>query len=57
VFVADSFKGLPKPNVEAFAKDAGLDWSMVHELAVSLECGWQTDIWVPALGAMDAGHE
>jgi O-methyltransferase len=37
VFVADSFKGLPKPNVEAFPKDAGLDWSMVHELAVSLE--------------------
>jgi O-methyltransferase len=37
VFVADSFKGLPKPNVAAFPKDAGLDWSMVHELAVSLE--------------------
>ena len=37
VFVADSFKGLPKPNVEAFPKDAGMDWSMVRELAVSLE--------------------
>jgi len=37
VFVADSFKGLPKPNVEAFPKDARLDLSMVHELAVSLE--------------------
>jgi O-methyltransferase/8-demethyl-8-(2,3-dimethoxy-alpha-L-rhamnosyl)tetracenomycin-C 4'-O-methyltransferase len=37
VYVADSFQGLPKPNVAAFCKDVGYDFSGYEELAVSIE--------------------
>lgn len=37
VWVADSFAGLPQPNVEAFPQDRGLDLWQFSQLAVSLE--------------------
>ena len=37
VFVADSFEGLPQSNAAAFPKDAGHDFSVYEELAVSLD--------------------
>jgi O-methyltransferase len=38
VWVADSFEGLPKPNAEKYAADAGDDhWTHNETLAVSLE--------------------
>jgi len=35
--VADSFQGLPSPNVERYPQDAGLDLTQYGELAVSLD--------------------
>ena len=37
VYVADSFQGLPPPDVDRYPADAGLDFHLVRELAVSLE--------------------
>jgi O-methyltransferase len=37
VWVADSFEGLPKPNVNQYPEDEGNDLSVHHQLAVSLE--------------------
>lgn len=37
VYVADSFQGLPSPNLALFPQDAGLTLHIVPELAVSLE--------------------
>lgn len=37
VWVADSFEGLPPPDVERFPKDAGQDFHTFPELAVPLE--------------------
>jgi hypothetical protein len=37
VWVADSFEGLPPPDVKNYPADAGFDFSMHPELAVSLE--------------------
>lgn len=36
VWVADSFEGLPKPDVAAHPADAGLDWSHVDQLKVDV---------------------
>jgi O-methyltransferase len=36
VWVADSFAGLPAPNVAEFPQDAGLDLSVHPELAISV---------------------
>ena len=37
VWLADSFQGLPPPNVEQYPLDEGIDLSMVPALAVSVE--------------------
>ena len=37
VYVADSFQGLPPPDVDRYPADAGLDFHLVRELAVSVE--------------------
>jgi hypothetical protein len=37
VWVADSFEGLPRPDVERYPADAGMDLYKFDELAVSLE--------------------
>lgn len=37
VWVADSFEGLPPPNLEKYPQDAGLNLNQYSELAVSLE--------------------
>lgn len=37
VWLADSFKGLPAPNVEMYPGDTGLDFSQIPELAVGVE--------------------
>jgi hypothetical protein len=37
VWVADSFRGLPPPNVEQYPQDRGLDLSQEKFLAVSVE--------------------
>lgn len=37
VWVADSFQGLPPPDVENYPVDAGMDWSEIGFLAVSLD--------------------
>jgi O-methyltransferase/8-demethyl-8-(2,3-dimethoxy-alpha-L-rhamnosyl)tetracenomycin-C 4'-O-methyltransferase len=37
VYVADSFKGLPAPNVDLFPQDAGSDLHTIPELAVSAD--------------------
>ncbi len=37
VWAADSFEGLPKPNVDLYPKDRGFDLSGFNELAVSLD--------------------
>jgi O-methyltransferase len=37
VWCADSFKGLPQPNVEKYPQDNGLVWHLEDELAVPLE--------------------
>jgi O-methyltransferase len=37
VWAADSFQGLPKPDVERYPQDQGREFQDMHELAVSLE--------------------
>lgn len=37
VWVADSFQGLPPPNVEKYPQDAGIDLFKFRELAISVE--------------------
>lgn len=37
VWAADSFEGLPPPDVENYPADRGFDWSGIRGLAVSLE--------------------
>jgi O-methyltransferase/8-demethyl-8-(2,3-dimethoxy-alpha-L-rhamnosyl)tetracenomycin-C 4'-O-methyltransferase len=71
VYVADSFAGLPAPNVTAFPQDAGWDLRGNEQLAVSLDAvkdnfsryGLLDDqvVFVPGwfsetLPALDAGH-
>lgn len=37
VWVADSFEGLPPPDMERYPQDAGMNWHTFSELAVSLQ--------------------
>jgi hypothetical protein len=37
VWVADSFEGLPRPNIKKYPQDKGLDLSVCKELAISLD--------------------
>src|SRR5262249_16238492 len=37
VWCADSFEGLPAPNIDKYPQDKGVTWHLVSELGVSLE--------------------
>ncbi len=50
VWLADSFRGLPAPNPEKYPRDAGLDLSGFHPLAVSAETVREN---VRAVGLLD----